>query len=264
MNEGSAAGRTGKAPPCYGLLVLIEPAGDIEHFGNVVAGAAANAVGLLRNAHKDGFDIEELKRFVKLLGFGNGSTKIGFAGHNQRGRFDFGDKIGKRALHVVVGVVPREAGKPIFRDPRNIGSEDKAVPVDDGIKRSGGPETIGVLDGPAGENAATAAAGDVKVAGIDVALGDDGVNAAVEVVEIIAGVGVVNQIGKFLAVAGAAARVGVEDDVAQGGPDLFFKIEAVAIVAERAAVDFEDKGVFFRGIEIGGMDDPALNLAMVF
>jgi len=43
-----------------------------------------------------------------------------------------------------------------------------------------------VLDGPAGEDAAAAAAGDEEIVGVDVALGDDGVDAAIEVVEIVA------------------------------------------------------------------------------
>ena len=32
--------------------MLVEPAGNIQHFGDVVAGAAADAVGLLRDAHE--------------------------------------------------------------------------------------------------------------------------------------------------------------------------------------------------------------------
>ena len=141
---------------------------------------------------------------------------------------------------------------------------DEAVPVDDRIERSGGAEALGVLDGPAGEHAAAAAAGDEEIVRVDVALGDDGVDAAIEIVEIVAGIGVVNEVGEFLAVAGAAARIGVEDDVAHRSPDLFFEIEAVAIVGERAAVNFEDQRIFLRGVEIGRLDDPALDLAIVF
>jgi hypothetical protein len=39
--------------------VLIEPAGYIQHFRDVVAGAAADAVWLFRDADEHGFDIEK-------------------------------------------------------------------------------------------------------------------------------------------------------------------------------------------------------------
>ncbi len=140
----------------------------------------------------------------------------------------------------MLGVIPGIAGEPIFRGPGNVGSEHEAVPVDDRIERGGGAEAIGVFDGPSGEHAAAAAAGDEEIVGVDVALGDDGVDAAVEVVEIIAGIGVVDEVGEFFAVTGAAAGIGVEHDIAQGSPDLLFEIEAVAVVAKGSAVNFQD------------------------
>src|SRR5579859_1229363 len=75
-------------------FVLVEPAGYVQHFGDVVAGAAADAVGLFRNANEHGFDVEEFESGVKLLGFGDGSAIVGFAGHDQRGSFDFADLVG--------------------------------------------------------------------------------------------------------------------------------------------------------------------------
>jgi hypothetical protein len=40
-------------------FVLFEPAGDVEHFGDVVAGAAADAVGFLGDANENGVDVQE-------------------------------------------------------------------------------------------------------------------------------------------------------------------------------------------------------------
>ncbi len=200
-------------------FVLFKPAGNIEHFGDVMAGAAADAVGLFGNADENRFHVEKLECFVELLGFGNGRAIVSFAGHDQRGRFNFGDEIGERALHVVVGVIPGETGEPVFGDERDIRGEREAVPVDDRIERGCGAEALGVLDGPTGENAAAAAAGDEKIVGIDVALGDDGVDAAIEIVKIVAGISVMDEIGKILAIAGAAARIDVENHVAPNPAD---------------------------------------------
>ena len=41
-------------------FVLVEPACYVQHFGDVVAGAAADAVGLFRDTDEHGFDVEEL------------------------------------------------------------------------------------------------------------------------------------------------------------------------------------------------------------
>ena len=247
-----------------GGFVLLEPAGYVKHFGDVMAGTAADAVWFLGNADQHGVDVEEFEGGIKLFGFGDGSAVVGFAGHDQSWRFDFGDEIGERALHVLLGVFPGIAGEPIFCGPGNIAGQDEAVPVDDGIEARGGAEAFGVLDGPSGEDAAAAAAGNEEIVGVDVAFGDDGVDAAIEVGEIVAGIGVVDEIGKFFAVAGAAAWIGVEDDVTHRSPDLFFKIEAVAVIAKRAAVNFQDERIFLGGIEIGRLNDPALDFAIVF
>jgi len=151
-----------------------------------------------------------------------------------------------------------------LRDPGDVRSEDKAVPIDDRIERSRGPEAVGVFDGPASENASSAAAGDKEIVGVDVALGNDSVNAAVQVIEIVSGIGVVDQVGEFFAIAGAASRIRIKNDVAHGSPDLLFKVEAVAIVGKRAAVNLQNERIFFGGVKIGRVNDPTVNLALVF
>jgi len=37
---------------------LLKPAGDVEHFGDVMAGAAADAVGFFGDADQDRVDVE--------------------------------------------------------------------------------------------------------------------------------------------------------------------------------------------------------------
>src|SRR6476661_2229968 len=168
-----------------------------------MAGTTADAVRLFRNADEDGVDVEKFQSRVELFGFGNGCAVIRFAGHDECGGFYFGDEIGERALHVLLGVIPWIAGEPIFCGPGNVAGEDKAVPVNDGIEARGGAKAFGVLDGPGGEDATAAATRDKEIASVDVAFGDDGVDAAIEVGEIVTGIGVVDEIGEFFAVAGA-------------------------------------------------------------
>jgi hypothetical protein len=57
-------------------FVLFEPAGDVEHFGDVVAGAAADTVGFLGDADEDGVNVQEFQGLVELFGFGDGSAGV--------------------------------------------------------------------------------------------------------------------------------------------------------------------------------------------
>src|SRR5256885_16425701 len=73
-----------------------------------------------------------------------------------------------------------------------------------------------------------------------------------------------NEVGKFFAVTRASSRVRIEHNVPHRSPDLFFKIKAVTVIAERPAVNFENERILFRGVEIRRMNDPALDFALVF
>jgi len=82
-------------------------------------------------------------------------------------------------------------------------------------------------------------------------------------VEIVAGIGVMNQIGEFFAVTGAAAGVRVKDDVTLSRPDLRLQVETIAKVGEGTAVNLENKGILLGGIKIRRLDDPTLDFAFV-
>src|SRR5271170_6414605 len=97
-----------------GGFVLLEPSSYVKHFGDVMAGSAADAVWFLGNTDEYNIDVEELEGRVELFRFGDGSAIVGFAGHQQSWRFYFGDEIGERALHILIGVFPGNAREPIF------------------------------------------------------------------------------------------------------------------------------------------------------
>src|SRR5438105_9474060 len=104
------------------------------------------------------------------------------------------------------------------------------MPVAHGVGRYSGAEAVGLADDPAGEHAAAAAAGHEQVVFIDVAAIYDGIDAGHEVVEVMAGVGVMDQVAELLTVSGAAARVGIKDGVAGRGVELHLDGEAAAVV----------------------------------
>ena len=118
-------------------------------------------------------------------------------------------------------------------------------------------------DDPGGQHAAAAAAGDEQPLRVDVAASDHGVDARHEVVVVLVRVVVMNQIGELLAVAGAAARIHVENHVARGGVQLYFRGKARRVHGERTAVNFQHEGIFLRRIEPGRLHDPALHVAMI-
>ena len=120
-----------------------------------------------------------------------------------------------------------------------------------------------MTDDPAGEHAAAAAAGDVQLFRVDKALCEHGVDARVQVGEIVAGIGVVDEVSELAAVAGAPPRVGIEHDVSVRRHELFFEIEAITVIGKRPAVDLKDQGILLGGIKSRRLDDPSLDFAMI-
>jgi hypothetical protein len=106
-----------------------------------------------------------------------------------------------------------------------------------------------VIDHPAGKNTPARTPRDEQILLVYVALGKNRVDAGVKVLEIVAGIGVVDEIATFFAVTGAAPRVGVKDDIVLGSPDLGVEVEAIAVVREGTAENMQDQGIFLGGIK---------------
>src|SRR3989304_759575 len=67
-----------------------------------------------------------------------------------------------------------------------------------------------------------------------------------------------DEVPELIAVAGASAGVGIEHDVIPGRHELLFDIESVSVVGEGSAVNLENQRVLSRGVEIRGLQEPAL------
>ena len=67
----------------------------------------------------------------------------------------------------------------------------------------------------------------------------------------------------LLRVAGAAARVREEDDIAAAAVDLDLVEEGGGVLRERAAVDRQERGIALARLEAGRPDDPRVDLVAV-
>src|SRR5439155_22598455 len=76
-----------------------------------------------------------------------------------------------------------------------------------------GGKPLRVRDHPVGEQAAAAAASNAKLFVIDVTAVDHFIDAAHQVLIVIAGIVILNDVSKFLAVGDAAPRIRIKHDV---------------------------------------------------
>src|SRR5437660_11513449 len=106
-------------------------------------------------------------------------------------------------------ILPRRAWEPVpGEEGVDVGGQDKAEPVDDRLADDGSAETARFSNDPCGEDTAARTARDEEAILVNVALGDDGVDARHQVLVIVPRIGVVNQIAELLAITRAAARIG--------------------------------------------------------
>src|ERR1700733_14018219 len=102
-------------------------------------------------------------------------------------------------------------------------------------------------DGPVCQDAASHA----EFLLVDITALEKFVDADHQIAIVVARVAILNDITELLAIAGRAAWVDVEDDIAFGGHPLKLMIEDPAIGRVRAPVDVENERIFLLLIEVG-------------
>ena len=107
---------------------------------------------------------------------------------------------------------------------------------------------MGLGDGEHGHETAVAPAGDADAVGIDGIFGEDGIDAGEDVAQVAVAEVLAVGLGEGLALAVAAARVGHEDEVAEGGKGRGAEAASAAIPARgdrggRTAVDLDDERI---------------------
>src|SRR5580765_7892073 len=158
----------------------------------------------------------------------------------------------------MLDVVPGHSRKPVPGGPvSNIRGKHEAVPVDHRIDRNCGSKSRRPANHPASEYPAAASSCDEDLLRIDVAFRDDCIDSGIEIVEVVSGIGVVNQIAELLTVARAAAGIGVEHNVVARCHDLLLDIKTITIVCEGSAVNLENQWILLHGVKVGWLDNPS-------
>ena len=140
-----------------------------------------------------------------------------------------------------------------------IGSQHEARPIDHWLCHNSRSKAVGIANNPCGQDTTTGATGDKQLIGIDIALGDQGINARDQVVVVVAGVGEVNLVGECLAVTRAAARVGVEHHVPSRCVQLHLGAVIGAVGGVRTTMNLEDHGVLLLRVKAWGFYYPAFD-----
>src|SRR5262249_26361649 len=121
----------------------------------------------------------------------------------------------------------------------------------------------GLCDGPVGQQSAAAAAGDAHLLVVDVATTNELIDTGHQILVVVAGILVLNDVAKVLTVAGAAARVRIEHDVTLRRHPLKLVIEDESVSRVWSTVDVENQRVLLVRIEIGWLLHPRLNLLSI-
>src|SRR5262249_59896065 len=153
----------------------------------------------------------------------------------------------------------QEGGK----EGKRRGDQKEVHRVDAGARERGGGRGLRPPQTPRGGAPPAAAAGDEQVVPVDVAASQYRVDAGHQVVIVVAGIGMVDEVAELLTVASAAARVGVQDHVAGRRIELNVNRETRAVAGKGPTVDLQDQRVLLLRIEIGRLGDPTVELSPV-
>ena len=201
---------------------------------------------------------------VELLGLRRRRAQVIQTDHDQGRCLYITHQRYGREFEVLLRMGPGRAGIAgvVVAEPV-VGVQCFAVPVHHRFDHRRRAKAPGFANDPGGHEAARAAPGDVQALGVDIAALKHRVDAVHNVVVILAGIVVIEQVGECFTVARAAARVGEEHHVAGGGVELHFRREALPVVADRAAVVFHQQRIGVGGIETRRGQDPALHVAAI-
>jgi len=210
-----------------------------------------------------GFDAEGFEGVPEFVGLRGGTFGVAIADEDEGGSFGFPDEIDGSAfgvdLWIVVDGFTEERNHPLIDFVFAVVAE----PVGDAGSGHSGAEAIGLRDGPHGHVAAIAPAGDAQAVRIDGSGFEGFVDAGHDVAKIaVAEIANVGEREGF-AHAETAAGIGLEDEVAgsgEGHGEIAGAGPGGGNGGAWAAVNVNNHRIFLRGLEIAGIDEPALDV----
>ena len=116
---------------------------------------------------------------------------------------------------------------------------------------------------PVGHEAAVAAAGDAYALLVDVAATEQRIKAIHDIDGVLFAPGSAHGQGKFIPIATATTRIGIEDDIALRDEHLHLVEEAIPVLRLWPAVDLDDEGILFGRIEVGWFQYPAIHVPAI-
>src|SRR2546423_15566172 len=122
---------------------------------------------------------------------------------------------------------------------------------------------MSAADGPVGEHTAATATGDAHLRRIDVAAFQNLVDADHQILVVVAGIVVLDDVGEILTVGSAAARIYVDDNVTLGCHPIELVGEGVPVCSVRSAVDLQNHRILSRCAEGRRLQNPPLNVFAV-
>src|SRR5207248_2768640 len=134
-----------------------------------------------------------------------------------------------RASLEIVGIIEGRGFEPVWLKEGEVGRVPPVFPARDVALGHAGGKPLRVCDYPVGEQTAAATTSNAKLFVIDVTALDHFIDAPHEVLIIIAGIMILNDVSELLAVSDAAARVRIKHDVAFGRHPLKFVLENPAV-----------------------------------
>ena len=169
----------------------------------------------------------------------------------------------RRPRREVLRILPRRFPEPRRLKQCEVRGEPEAVPVGDVALRDRGLEALRLRDRPVRQEASAAAARDAEATGVHVAAPQHLVDAGHQILVVVAGVVILDDVPEILPVRRAAARIREQHDIALRCHPLELVRVGIAVGRMRTAVDFENQGVLPGRFEVRRLQNPRLNLLPV-
>ena len=241
------------------VQVLLHPA---EHrlVPDAAVVRAKHPVPLVRKDQGFGLDAVAPQHGEHLQALVDRHAEIELVGDDERRRLDVVGEQVRRPLQELLARLgrPRRSAELPLGEPQLLGRERHRLEVEHAVVGHRGLEPVGVTQDPVDGVAAVAGAGDAHAGRVGERQLRHLVHHRIDVGHHLAAPVARNLVDELLAEPGRPARIRRGDHPALSRPQRRIPPRRPGILprALRSAVNQEDDGIFPRGIEVGGLDQP--------